>query len=361
MTLEIEAKLWVSDGFQVPFDRLRELGLESEHLPAESTSTKYFDSADLCLMSCGAALRFRETSGKGSAGRGTWTLKFSPPQHSHVAARHEYEAVGTDQEFPATFYRAFRVFGCQPATLSGIAALDAQRRSSTLKRGAADAGLQIDDDMVEVVFGANSGRIFREIEVELTEGGAMSDMHAVVDLLVDSGAELAKVSSKLEQAIVNDLTGSSLEEVVGSKSPHLVADLSSIARFVLDADVMTKVDLANSLRKLLVDLTDEGLVGFVEVISALSSSDMLKEDDGSSLAEFFSVCLSSYLRNEPASEPETDASLALREKFERDPVLKSGTFFDQLANLTAEVLFTNVLGGSLIDVPRQLSLLLCSK
>lgn len=285
MNFEVESKFAVPSNFEMSISQLREIDLELEVKPAKETLTTYFDTREFDLLSCGAALRFRVSAGDDpdSTARGVWTVKFAPPQSGQVVSRYEYEFVSTKAEIPGLFEPLLEVFGATSG-LMPVAKLRA-KRSSVLFRDASGAlVLEIDDDLVLVEEGPNSGHEFREIEIELLNPSFELQRDKLANILLSSGASEAVSSSKLEQALVDTHNLGDISDVVSRYDSRVVEELTLLADFMVEVAENPKGGAFAFARRLFIDFPD----GF---------SDELLEN-----FIWFSICFRITRINEVSSE-----------------------------------------------------------
>lgn len=233
MNLEVETKLSVPLDFNLPKQALTDLGFSVNFEPVKQTDTTYFDSSNFDLLSCGAALRFRGHHEDNSRLRkGVWTLKFSTPQRSSLVSRYEYEVTGSCASIPREFEKVLNIFG-RELSLRSIARLEAERTTVDFKGSSGSKLFQIDDDVVTVRSGTGGELKFREIEVELSDPVSGEEANRVVALLREHGAELSRNSSKLELALLQDLTPEQLHEAISRHDADVVNQMIKSAFFVL--------------------------------------------------------------------------------------------------------------------------------
>lgn len=231
MNLEVETKLSVPSGFSLPIDDLRDLGMLVTDIAIKFTKTIYLDTNNLDLAACGAAVRFR--SELENENDGTWTLKFSSPQVSSVVSRFELEVLSPRDHFPPRFNRALRVFGVHD-DLKTVATLFATRSSIWFIDDDDNRVVEIDDDVVKVYDNLEKVHTFREIEVEVIDPRYGHFAEQVVGVVLASGARYAKSSSKLEQALAVTMDSDQVSKTFERFSKDFLAQLISIARFVLE-------------------------------------------------------------------------------------------------------------------------------
>jgi CHAD domain-containing protein len=169
VNVEREVKFKASLEFELP--DLRRLGLGVVQLPVQTLSTSYFDTPDLRLWERRITLRHRFGEG-GEAG--TWTLKLPGEPSRNGFNRTELSWPGDPGEIPPEATDLTRGI-VRRAVLERIVVLEAERRRALVQNGGSPLG-EIDDDVVAVAGGDESGRSFRQIEFELAP--APADHHA---------------------------------------------------------------------------------------------------------------------------------------------------------------------------------------
>lgn len=233
MNLEVETKLSAPLNFALPTQALADLGLAVGIEPVKQTSTVYFDSDNFDLLSCGVALRFRgRLESQSPVKKGVWAIKFSVSQKTSVVSRYEYEVTGTYGSVPSEFEKVLKIFGWDQS-LNPIAILEAERTTVNFKDSSGSKLFQIDDDLITVRSSDNGELVFREIEVELADPASEQDANRVVSILRDHGAVLSSSSSKLEQALLQDMSPKELNEVVSRYDADVVGQMIKSACFVL--------------------------------------------------------------------------------------------------------------------------------
>jgi CHAD domain-containing protein len=181
-SVEREIKLAVGTGFNLP--DLRGVVAGTVRLPEQQTRALYFDTPDLRLWRVSVTLRHR--SGEGP-GEGTWTLKVPIADEGPTLDRTELTWPGGPDSIPEEAAGIVRGI-VRRASLVQVAELLATRRRLALHdTGGASFG-EIDDDTVTVVMQDGESRRFRQIELELGNGGP-AVMDAVIDELLRAGAQ----------------------------------------------------------------------------------------------------------------------------------------------------------------------------
>lgn len=257
MNLEVETKLSVELNFQLPKQALADLGPTINIEPVKRTSTVYFDSSNFDLLSCGVALRFRcHLEDQSPLRKGIWAVKFSTPQRSSVVSRYEYELTGSYASIPREFERVLNVFARQ-LSVKPIAALEAERTTVTFNRPSGSKLFQVDDDVVTVHSGVGGELKFREIEVELADPASDHEANRAVSLLKDYGAELSRNSSKLELALLQDMSPEQLKSTISRHGVDAVGQMTKAACFVL-GQYKSLSQVAEALSALLVEQSFSG-------------------------------------------------------------------------------------------------------
>ena len=176
-TVERELKL-------IPTDRFDLAELEGVQLPMRDFVSTYFDVPDLSLLRSGITLRHR-TEG----GARLWQLKVP-----RGAARIELEVAGPPARPPDELLALLVVHlrGAHPTRVARLRT----RRKTLLTDGA-----EITEDAVTVFDGHRVKGRFRELEVELVEGGDEKTLRRLETTLRRAGAESADFQPKLLRAL----------------------------------------------------------------------------------------------------------------------------------------------------------------
>ncbi len=203
--IEIEAKFSVPD--RAAFDRLCQIdALAGYWLTATSVKQvhdRYLDTADRAFLRAGYALRLREKDGARIA-----TLKelggADPGSPIHRRAEHEVAVDGADPAtWPAGQARdlALRLSGGRP--LHELFALHQERHLRLLRAGAASEFPPMAEMSLDVVT-ANVGgaeHMYLELEIELLEAGAATDLAALADELRTVWGLAPEPRSKFERGL----------------------------------------------------------------------------------------------------------------------------------------------------------------
>lgn len=159
---EQEVKLQVGPGFHLPeLDGLGG-GLQARPASVERLQTTYWDTPDLRLARWGLSLRHRVSQG--------WTLKLPPASDGVLLSRGELTFRGSKRAVPAAAASLVRAY-VRGAPLAPVAHLSTLRRRISLVDGQDLEVLEVVDDEVSVREGRRVTARFREVEVELKNGG----------------------------------------------------------------------------------------------------------------------------------------------------------------------------------------------
>lgn len=256
---EREFKFDVDADFDPP--DLRPVVGRTVRLPEVEHHTIYFDTADHRLWARGITLRHRRPAGSGPEA-GEWTLKLPAGEEPGgdgpgPSSRSELTWNGASATVPEAVRRVLAGV-IRRAPLVQIAELHATRRRLLLQeRDAEQPWAEIDDDLVAVSGGPNSGRRFRQIEVELRPGAEAPDgqVGAVLSLMRQAGADPGG-GSKLGAALGLDAAPGSPMKLTRS-SP-----VSEVVRRLLSTDLHVLLDCDLALRR----SWEEGVEPDVELI-----------------------------------------------------------------------------------------------
>jgi len=125
----------------------------------------YYDVADLRLARWGITVRHRD--GEGDA---RWTVKLPVRDVGTVASRREIDVTGGPATVPSEVLRLLAGH-LRGEALAPVAGLRSERSRTLLVDAMGRAVAEVDDDRVTVVSGPRTGAAFREVEVELSQGG----------------------------------------------------------------------------------------------------------------------------------------------------------------------------------------------
>lgn len=198
-SLEREVKFDTTMAFRLP-DLRRVVG-DTVRRPSQKLRTAYFDTSDLRLWQRGLSLRHR--MGESPAGTGTWTLKVPAPGSGTDGSaptldRTELSWSGGREAVPPGATALLRGI-VRRGHLEQITELATSRLRFVLRDAQGKSCAELDDDTVTVVGGRRDGLRFRQLEVELGDGGP-AVLDAVVRALRRAGAHLGD-EPKLAKAL----------------------------------------------------------------------------------------------------------------------------------------------------------------
>jgi CHAD domain-containing protein len=194
-TIEREVKLGGHPGFTMPALDEVVAGVQVVNRPALDLDATYFDTPDLRLVREGISLRRR--TGDGDP---TWTLKLPAGPSAVALQRREFDVVDDSSEIPDEL--ASLVTGwVRTAPLGAVIDILSHRERLTLVDPSGTELAEIDDDHVSVREGGSIVARFREIEVELGEGGSEDLLRVVTSALVDAGAGSPDPMPKVNRAL----------------------------------------------------------------------------------------------------------------------------------------------------------------
>lgn len=195
--MEREFKTDVAETFVLP-DLDGVAGLRARDRGVRQLDAVYWDTDELRLMHSGFGLRHRTTDG----GAVVWTLKGGTHREGDAVVREEIEVSGTRDTVPPEL--AARVAAVTPLdAVHAVAHLHTARHVVDLDDGERPWA-EVADDTVTVLRGEQPVHTFREVEVEIHDGGeAGVDARAtqVLAVLRDAGAGPPSSSSKYVRAL----------------------------------------------------------------------------------------------------------------------------------------------------------------
>jgi CHAD domain-containing protein len=199
-TLERELKLMPSDTFRLGT-------LEGVELPVRDFVSTYFDTPDLRLARNDITLRYRNEEGAR-----VWQLKVP-----HASARIELELPGAPARPPDELL-ALLVVHLRGAHPERVARLRTRRKTMRTE------GAEIVEDSVAVLDGRRVQARFREVEVELVDGGDERTLRRLEKALRGAGAEAAEFRPKLHRALDLSTSPPRAPLSAGAAPEHVVAD-----------------------------------------------------------------------------------------------------------------------------------------
>jgi len=214
--IEREVKLGAWPGLALP--DLTEVvpGAGVTRLPALRQSAIYYDTVDLRLARSGVTVRYRSSVSIGVAGERVpdsvelpWTVKLpgpTAPLPGGGVARHELGFAGHEGRIPTAVSQLVRGI-TRSAPLVAVARLRTDRQRTQVLDRAGLPVAEIDDDEVSVLVPGANGRSrrvatrFRELEVELADGGDPEALQLIVDRLRGAGAGTPDPTPKVMRAL----------------------------------------------------------------------------------------------------------------------------------------------------------------
>lgn len=192
MILEREAKLAADPSFRLPDLSEAAPGVAPTEEASHRFVTSYFDTPDLRLTRWGGSLRYRTGEG--------WTVKLPHSVTDVVLSRQEINFDGPPGRAPAAALDLVSAYvRSSPVRLA--TRLQTRRHIVTLTALNNGSSLDVFDDEVSVLDGRRIVNRFREVEVELAEGGDDSLLQAVVATLVEGGARPDETLPKATRAL----------------------------------------------------------------------------------------------------------------------------------------------------------------
>lgn len=189
---ERELKLEAGPDFHLANVDLDLEGLRKGEPGEARMEATYWDSPDLRLIRWGVSLRHRTPEG--------WTLKLPSPSSGAHLERDEITAPGTPRVVPPVLANAVKGY-LREERLKPVAHLSTWRRRQPLLDPSGTLMAEIVDDEVAVLQRRRVVARFRELEVELGQGGDTRTLDAIIDRLIAGGARPAEQVPKLVRAL----------------------------------------------------------------------------------------------------------------------------------------------------------------
>ena len=209
-TVERELKLAAGPGFHLPDLAGVQPGVEARPGGTRRMETTYYDTADLRLARWGCNLRYRSLEG--------WTVKLPDSgSNGSMMERNELEFRGTAKAPPPAALRLVRAY-LRNAALQPIAHLSTLRHRVVLADADGRQLAEVVDDEVSVLERRRVAARFREVEIEVAEGGADALLNAVRKRLLAAGASPSDQTPKLVRALGSKAAAP--PEVVASPLPR---------------------------------------------------------------------------------------------------------------------------------------------
>ena len=186
VTREVETKLTMPDGVELPALGAVK-GVASLAVRTFRLRATYYDTADLRLARSQVTLRHRT-----GEGRPRWTLKLPP---STGPGRDEHTLTGPGTTIPPVLVELLTA-RLRGAALGRVVQLKTLRHSTLLFDADGHELTEVVDDLVT----SSGGGGWREVEVELREGGEKVAAR-VLDLLRGAGAEVGDQTPKAVRAL----------------------------------------------------------------------------------------------------------------------------------------------------------------
>jgi len=235
---EREVKLGADRQFSVP--DLRDLVKRTVRLPEQRLLATYFDTPDLRLWSRRITLRHRIGD---DGGIGTWTLKLPRFHSGPTLDRTELEWVGAPDFVPDRVNEILHGV-VRRAVLQKVTSLETSRRRLVLQGRRQILLAELDDDLVTIHGGPHDGRRFRQIELELKEGGS-SLLNRCIDRLCEAGAWMDCRGPKLARALDDDAVNSASSRSLGPRSTMadvVSASLQTAFDRILDHEYLLRLN-----------------------------------------------------------------------------------------------------------------------
>lgn len=168
-------------------------GQVAEELAERHLDAQYYDTEDLRLTRWGCSLRHRSDEG--------WMVKLPGPidDEPGVLQRSEVHIDGDQSSPPREAIGLVAPFS-RGETLQPIARLRTTRRPLRVSAAHGQPLAEVVEDDVRVDLGGQSTWHFQMVEIELADGGTMTDVSALVRCLREAGAQVTS-RSKLARAL----------------------------------------------------------------------------------------------------------------------------------------------------------------
>lgn len=194
-SIEREVKLGGHPGFTMPsLDDVLPGVRVVAGAPLDLDAT-YFDTNDLRLVRDGISLRRRTGDGEP-----TWTLKLPAGPSTVALHRREFDVVDDSLEIPEEL-ESLVTGWVRTAPITAVIDILSHRERFSLLDSSGEELAEIDDDHVSVREDGEIVARFREIEVELAEGGPERLLRDVTALLVAAGAGTPDPMPKVTRAL----------------------------------------------------------------------------------------------------------------------------------------------------------------
>lgn len=286
---EREVRLGVWPGFELPdlqgaFNGATPSGPEEWRLEAV-----YFDTPDLRLLRRGVTVRFR----RGEEPADIWTANLPDEAPTVGLARREISIAGTPAMMPALLEDLVRGWALG-APLAPVARLRTLRQRTTLRRRSGQPLAVVDDDEVSIVQRSRVAARFRELELELVDGGSPKLLARLAQRMRAAGAQPMDQMPKLVRALgpsalapwdlappaigPKPSAGALIQATLMASAASLV---DHVAAVVLDEDLEGVHQARVSIRRLRSDLrTAQPLLAFKAVRPVRRELDWLMDQLG---------------------------------------------------------------------------------
>jgi CHAD domain-containing protein len=286
---EHELKLGVWPGFELPDLRGAVNGVTASGPEEWRLEAVYFDTPELRLLRRGVTVRFR----RGEEPADVWTVKLPDEAPTTGMARREISVPGTPTTMPGVVEDLVRGWALG-APLAPVARLRTLRQRTTVRRRNGEALAVVDDDEVSIVQRSRVAARFRELELELVNGGSPKLLGQLAQRMRSAGAQPVDQMPKLVRALGPsalapwDLAAPAIADDPSAGAliqAALVASAASlvdhVAAVVLDEDLEGVHQARVGIRRLRSDLkTAEPLLHFKSVRPLRRELDWLMDQLG---------------------------------------------------------------------------------
>ncbi|MBV9172517.1 MAG: CYTH and CHAD domain-containing protein, partial [Chloroflexi bacterium] len=195
-TIERDLKLGVWPGFEMPDLRGTVDGAAASAPEVSRLEAVYFDTAELRLLRRGVTVRFRRGEEPGEV----WTAKLPDEAPALGHARREITVPGRSSSMPTLMEDLVRGWALG-APLVPVARLRTLRQRTMLHRADGEPVAVVDDDEVSIVQRSRVAARFRELEIELVNGGSPRLLTRLSRRLQSAGAQPVDQIPKLVRAL----------------------------------------------------------------------------------------------------------------------------------------------------------------
>lgn len=232
-SIEREVKLGGHPGFTMPNLDDVQPGLREVSRAALDLDATYYDTPDLRLVRDGISLRRR--TGEGDP---TWTLKLPAGPSTVALQRREFDIVDDSPVIPDALGSLVTGW-VRTAPISAVIDILSHRERRSVVDSSGVELAEIDDDQVSVREGGEIVARFREIEVELADGGSEQLLRDITTRLVDAGAGTPDPMPKVTRALGPRALVPSVLTVVAPRRDASIAEVLASSVRAGAADIIS--------------------------------------------------------------------------------------------------------------------------